>query len=176
MATATFAGNLTKDPEVHMGQNGQPIVKLTVASTERIFDREKNAWRDGNPTFVEASFFRQEAQNILDTPAFAKGQRVVLTGEPNVRVYDRRDGSKGSQLEIKKAEIGLSPKFRAVGGGAPQQGYNQSQGQPQQGYGQPQGYDQAAAEQDPFATPAPSQDAFGSWDAAPDNSGGIPGF
>ncbi len=46
----TVIGNLVKDPELRFTPAGVPVARFTVASTPRTFDRETNAWRDGEPT------------------------------------------------------------------------------------------------------------------------------
>jgi single-strand DNA-binding protein len=51
----TVAENLVEDPELRFTPNGVPVVRFTIASTPRIFDREADAWRDGEPTFLDCT-------------------------------------------------------------------------------------------------------------------------
>lgn len=43
----TVIGNLVDDPELRFTSAGVPVARFTVASTPRVFDRDTNAWRDG---------------------------------------------------------------------------------------------------------------------------------
>lgn len=45
----TVAGNLTADPELRHTASGIPVAGFTVASTPRVFDRERNEFVDGEP-------------------------------------------------------------------------------------------------------------------------------
>ncbi|MFE9139642.1 single-stranded DNA-binding protein [Streptomyces sp. NPDC007355] len=74
----TVIGNLVDDPELRFIAAGVPVARFTVASTPRIFDREANAWRDGEPTFLDCSCWRQLAENTADSAT--KGARVVVAG------------------------------------------------------------------------------------------------
>ncbi|MCX4783450.1 single-stranded DNA-binding protein [Streptomyces sp. NBC_01264] len=60
----TVIGNLVDDPELRFTQAGIPVARFTVASTPRSFDRETSTWRDGEPTFLDCSAWRQLAENL----------------------------------------------------------------------------------------------------------------
>ena len=43
----TITGNLVDDPELRFTPSGQPVAKFRIASTPRYFDKQANAWKDG---------------------------------------------------------------------------------------------------------------------------------
>lgn len=69
----TVIGNLTDDPELRFTPTGVPVTRFTVASTPRTFDRAANAWRDGEPTFLDCSAWRQLAENVAGSLSTAPG-------------------------------------------------------------------------------------------------------
>ncbi|QCX82907.1 Single-stranded DNA-binding protein (plasmid) [Streptomyces sp. YIM 121038] len=56
--------------------NGTPVINFTVASTPRVFDRERDAWWDGEPTFLDCTVWRQLAENVA--ASVRKGARLVV--------------------------------------------------------------------------------------------------
>ncbi|QWA26585.1 single-stranded DNA-binding protein [Streptomyces sp. JCM17656] len=60
-------GNLVDDPELRFtsvrGSGGQ----ITVASIPCTFDRDTNSWRDGEPTFLDCSAWRQLAEDFAES-------------------------------------------------------------------------------------------------------------
>lgn len=153
----TVIGNLTTDPETRqVGEH--TVVNLTIASTPRRFDRQKNEWVDEETLFLRANAWREFAENIAQT--LRKGNRVVAVGNLKQRTYETKEGEKRTSMELELIEIGHAvPRNRpnAQRAGQPQGGYqnqqNNQQGYqqaPQNGYqNQPQqGYQQAP--QPPF--------------------------
>ena len=63
----TTIGNLTADPELRFTPAGVAVVKFTVASTPRVFDREKNEYRDGDPLFLNCTAWRDLAEHIAES-------------------------------------------------------------------------------------------------------------
>lgn len=45
----TVVGNLTADPELRHTASGMPVAGFTIASTPRVFNRERNEFVDGDP-------------------------------------------------------------------------------------------------------------------------------
>lgn len=177
----TVIGNLTRDLEARMTQSGKTMVTGSIAHTERIFDRQTREFKDGPTSFYELVIFGPEADNAMET--LRKGSRAIVVGKQRVKNFDRKDGSKGTSVEIVVEEIGPSVKFRKyaeVGQGGYQNsgyqnqngggGYQQaSQQQDPWGDSQPNAQQQAA-QADPFANAAPPADDYGA-DQAPQDSG-----
>ncbi|MFE0063478.1 single-stranded DNA-binding protein [Streptomyces sp. NPDC059003] len=59
----TVTGNLVEAPVLRLTPNGTPVIRFTVASTPRVFDRETSVWREGEPTFLDCTAWRQLAES-----------------------------------------------------------------------------------------------------------------
>ena len=100
----TVVGNLTGDPELRFTPSGQAVANFTVASTNRMLDKNTNEWKDGDTVFIRCSVWRQYAENVAES--LTKGTRVVVTGRLKVRQYDTREGGKGTSVECDVDEVG----------------------------------------------------------------------
>ena len=106
----TVVGNLTGDPELRFLPNGTAMAKFTVASTPRVFDREKNEYRDGEPLFLTCTVWRDLAEHVAES--LAKGVRVVVVGRLRLsRWEDKESGEKRSAYGLDVDEVGPSLRF-----------------------------------------------------------------
>ncbi|MQY22677.1 single-stranded DNA-binding protein [Nocardia macrotermitis] len=106
----TVIGNLTADPDIRaIPKTGDCVVNFTVASTPRVFDRNKNQWVDGKALFMRCTVFREPAENAADS--LAKGTRVVVVGKLQQREYTDRDGNKRTIVELVADEVATSTKY-----------------------------------------------------------------
>jgi single-strand DNA-binding protein len=107
--TITTVGNLTSDPELRFTPQGVAMVKFTVASTPRTFDRTKNEWADGDPLFLNCTAWRDLAEHIAES--LAKGTRVVVTGRLRLSRWETEQGEKRSAYGLDVDEVGPSLRF-----------------------------------------------------------------
>lgn len=105
----TIIGNLTADVTLAYTPTGDARANLTIAVTPRDFDRQTQSWRDGEPTFVRVTLWRDEAEHAANS--LQKGARVLAHGELRSRSYETRDGEKRTGLELHRAELAASLKF-----------------------------------------------------------------
>lgn len=126
----TVVGNLTADPELRYTQGGLPVANFTIASTPRNFDRQANAWADGEALFLRASVWRDFAEHVAGS--LTKGMRVIATGRLKQRSYETQTGEKRTAFELEVDEIGPSLRYATAqvtrvsagtGQGAPQTGF-----------------------------------------------------
>jgi single-strand DNA-binding protein len=163
----TIIGNLTDDPELRFTPSGAAVANFTVASTPRTFNRQTNAWEDGETLFMRCSVWRQVAENAAES--LQRGMRVIVSGRLKQRSFETREGEKRTVVELDVDEVGPSLRYATAkvtktqrqgggfGGGAPQGGGDPwaTQGAPAQG-GQAPGGDPwasgppASAEEPPF--------------------------
>lgn len=119
----TIVGNLTDDPELRFTPSGAPVVNFTIASTPRVYNKETNAWDDGDTLFMRCSLWRQYAENVAET--LQRGYRVIAQGRLKQRTYETREGEKRTVMEMEVDEIGPALRFvtatihRADSGGQP---------------------------------------------------------
>jgi single-strand DNA-binding protein len=105
----TVVGHLTADPELRYSQNGVAVANFTVASTERIFDKQSNEWKDGSTLFLRASVWRDFAEHVAGS--LTKGSRVIAQGRLRQRSYQDREGQQRTSIELEVDEIGPSLRF-----------------------------------------------------------------
>ena len=128
----TIVGNLAGDPELRFTPSGAAVANFTVASTPRTFNKQTNAWDDGETLWMRCSVWRDMAENVAES--LSKGTRVVVTGRLKQTSYEK-DGQKRTSIEMDVDEVGPSLRYATarVNKTERQQGGNQQQG----GFGQP---------------------------------------
>ena len=105
--TSTISGNLTADPELRFTAGGSSVVNFTVASTERVYDRSANEWKDGPKLFLNCFAWKNAgAENIAES--LTKGAGVIVTGKLRQRSFTTDDGNKRTVIELEVDEIGPS--------------------------------------------------------------------
>lgn len=105
----TIIGNLTADPELRYTQSGVPVANFTIASNPRVWDKQANEYKEGEPLFLQASVWRDYAEHVAGS--LHKGTTVIAQGRLKQRSYDDRDGNKRTALELEVDEIGPSLRF-----------------------------------------------------------------
>lgn len=119
-------GNLGKDPELRYstGQNQTAICRFSIAVNKGYGDNKKTVW-------VNVVTFGKQAENCQK--CLAKGKKVYVSGELDVREYDKQDGSKGYITEVSARDVEfLSSQEQKTNGWPPQTGFQQPQpAQPQ---------------------------------------------
>jgi single-strand DNA-binding protein len=136
----TVVGNLTDDPELRFTPSGAAVAGFTIASTPRFYDKQTNAWKDGDALFLRCSIWRQYAENVAES--LTKGMRVIAQGRLRQRSYETREGEKRTVVELDVEEIGPCLKYATAkviktqrGSGMSTNGFGNgpsSQGRPQQ--------------------------------------------
>ena len=94
-ADITVSGNLTVDPELKYGNNGNARLSFSVASNKRF--QVNGEWQE------ETSFFNvvawrgiaEQAANVLE-----KGMPVIIKGRLEQRSWENAEGEKRSTVEI----------------------------------------------------------------------------
>lgn len=138
-----FVGNLTAQPELRFTASGAGVVGFTVACTERKFNRDTNAWEDGDATFMRCSAWRQFAENISELP---KGARVFVKGRLKQRSYDTQEGEKRTVFEVQVDVCGPDVKFHPARHDRPER-----RAEPRRD----------PVDEDPWASPPPRGGGFG---------------
>ena len=109
------AANLTRDPELRSTADGKSVARLSLAVTPR--RREQGAWVDGTTTFLDATVWADQAENVAKS--LHKGDRVVVIGRVETRTYTPTQGASAGQevrkLEVLVDEIGPSLRWAEAG-------------------------------------------------------------
>jgi single-strand DNA-binding protein len=109
----SITGNLTADVELKFTPNGVAVVNFTVASTPRVFNKETNAWEDGQALFMRVRAWRDMAENIAES-SLRKGTRVTVNGTLTQRNWEDEDGTKHSIYELDAEDVSTSMRFAQV--------------------------------------------------------------
>lgn len=105
----TLVGNLTADPELRFTPNGAAVANFTIATTARVYDKNTNQWADGDSMFLNASVWRQYAENVAES--LHKGMRVIVVGRLKSRSYETREGEKRTVFEVDVEEVGPALRY-----------------------------------------------------------------
>jgi single-strand DNA-binding protein len=108
----TVIGNLVSDPELRFTGSGVAVANFTIASVDRVFDREKNEWKDGQAVFMRCVAWREMAENIAN--GFTKGMRIMASGKLRQENYEDKAGDKRSVMKLEVEDCGPSVRFAQV--------------------------------------------------------------
>ena len=101
------AANLTRDPELRTTADGKSVARLSLAVTPR--RREEGAWVDGTTTFLDATVWGDQAVNV--SKSLHKGDRVIVTGRLETRIYTPTKGQNAGQ-EVRKLEVVVDERLQ----------------------------------------------------------------
>lgn len=108
-STVTVTGNITRDPELKYTNSGKAVVSFGIAVNRRY--QVNGEWQE-QVSFMNVTAWEKLGENIA--ASLTKGARVVVTGRLEVREYDKKDGSKGTSVEITADEVGASLRWATV--------------------------------------------------------------
>ena len=111
-----LVGNVGADPEVKSLDNGVKVARIRVATTERIYIKEKNEYKD-NTEWHNITLWRGLAE-VVDK-YIRKGSQVYIEGKLRTREYDK-NGVKCFATEIVAEELKILGRKEGVSQSAPQ--------------------------------------------------------
>jgi len=108
-------GNLGKDPEIRVTQNGQKQAKLTLATTEHYKDKVTGEARD-KTQWHNLIAWRVMAEQI-ERLQIRKGTSIYIEGKLTYRSWDDDQGQKKymTEIEVQSFQI-LTPRDRNAQG------------------------------------------------------------
>ncbi len=89
-----LVGRLTRDPELRRTTSDIPVASFTLA----VDDRVKDANGQKLTTFITVVVWNNQADNV--TKYCRKGSLVAVDGRIRQRSFERKDGTKGSVIEV----------------------------------------------------------------------------
>lgn len=122
VTSITIVGVLGGDPEVRQVGNNT-VVNMSVAVTERVFDRDANEFVDKGTSWFPCSAWKDLGEHVAGS--LSKGDRVIVTGSWKERTWEK-DGETRRAWQLEVEDIGPSLRFATaavtrVGGGNRQQ-------------------------------------------------------
>ena len=110
MIKMQIIGNLGKDCVVNT-VNGKNVINFTVAHTEKFRDSQGN--NQEKTTWVDCAYWTDKT---AISPYLVKGKQVYVEGTPEVKSFQRNDGTPGASLSLRVREVQLLGG-KAEGGG-----------------------------------------------------------
>lgn len=107
--TLDIVGGLTADPELRYTQSGIAVANFTIATTQRVFDRQSNDWKDGDQLFLRCTAWRELAEHI--TATLTKGARVLANVSLKTESYETKEGEKRTAIVGTVNDIGPSLRY-----------------------------------------------------------------
>lgn len=130
----TISGNLTKEPVQRFTPSGKSVVEFSLAHNTRQYNQQSQQWEDGEPTFVDVTFWGRKGENFLqDYTQNGKRPVVVLGSLKQDRWEDKNTGDKRSKHKINADEVTFIPRGQGGGGQQPNQAQQQWNNAAQQG-------------------------------------------
>jgi single-strand DNA-binding protein len=99
----TVAGNVAAEPRIRVTAAGVRVASFRLASTERRYNKELQAWRDGDTVYYTVTCWRARAENAFES--VEKGQPVVVHGRLRVSSYEK-EGQTRTAVEIEARSLG----------------------------------------------------------------------
>lgn len=104
-------GNLGKDCVVNT-VNGKNVINFNVAHTEKYRDsqgtnQEKTIW-------VDCAYWTDKT---AVAPYLTKGTQIYVEGQPELKTYQKNDGTQGTSLSLRVREVQLLRGKGDTGGG-----------------------------------------------------------
>lgn len=96
-----ISGNLVRDPDTRILENGTHLAKMSIANNQRYRDRN-GEWQE-KTCFVNIVAWRKTAELVSEY--CRKGSPVLVEGELVYNSWEDRDGGKRSRLEVNARRI-----------------------------------------------------------------------
>ncbi len=96
-----ISGNLVRDPDTRILENGTHLAKMSIANNQRYRDRN-GEWQE-KTCYVNVIAWRRTAELVSEF--CRKGSPVLIEGELVFNAWEDRDGTKRSRLEVNARRI-----------------------------------------------------------------------
>jgi single-strand DNA-binding protein len=101
-------GHLGKDPELRITPTGKSVCRLSVATSNRAFDKKTQKWVNKDPDWHNVIVWGELAEKVAQE--FSKGDAIMVRGKSRTREYKDKEGQKRRVTEIEAKEI-LKPVY-----------------------------------------------------------------
>lgn len=94
--------------ELRFTPSGKAVASVPLVFNKRTKNRDTGEWEDSGSLFVRGTAWDQLGENCAES--LNKGMEVIVSGELSQREYERKDGGKGTSLELNIYAIGPNLK------------------------------------------------------------------
>lgn len=96
-------GRLGADPELKFTGSGKAVANFRIACDDRRLNKQTNEWETTTTVWLAVDLWEKDAEAAAEH--LKKGDEVTVIGQLNVREFDRKDGGKGTSVEIKYSKV-----------------------------------------------------------------------
>ncbi len=97
MSFATVVGRLGRDAELRSGNEpSKSVLNFSVAEDIGYGDKKRTQW-------WSCALWGKRAESIADY--LTKGTPVTIVGNPELREYEKKDGTRGSELTLRVIDV-----------------------------------------------------------------------
>lgn len=114
----TEQGRLAADPDLSFTPSGRAVAKFRIAC-DKNRKNDQGQWEKVSTTWLAVDAWGDDAEPVVEN--LKKGDMVTVVGQLNVREYERKDGGKGTSVEIENARISKNLPRAKSNAGAPVQ-------------------------------------------------------
>jgi single-strand DNA-binding protein len=94
-------GRLGNEPELKFTTGGKAVAEFSIACDEN--KKNGDQWEKVSTTWLRVAVWEKDAEAVAEH--LKKGDLVTVIGQLTVREYEKKDGSKGTSVEVKNANV-----------------------------------------------------------------------
>lgn len=99
----TLVGNVVSDIRHVLTADGTPVASFRIASTARKYNKDINAFVDGEVTYMTVTAWRRLADHCAKS--LVKGDPIVVFGRLRLRAWEKEE-RRGTSVEVDAVAIG----------------------------------------------------------------------
>jgi single-strand DNA-binding protein len=94
-------GRLGNEPELKYTTSGKAVAEFSIACDEN--KKNGDQWEKVSTTWLRVTIWEKDAEAVAEH--LKKGDLVTVIGSLTVREYEKKDGGKGTSVEVKNANV-----------------------------------------------------------------------
>ena len=101
----TAVGRLVTGIQTHvLPDTGVKVANFRMACQERVYDKDRDMWVDGDRMYMGVACWRGLADNVADS--LVEGDQVVVRGRLKIREYKTKEGVRRTAVEVDAWAVG----------------------------------------------------------------------
>ena len=100
----TVVGRVISDIDTRFIPAGVRVANFRLLAQERVFDKARAEWVDGDRMYLRITCWRKLAENVAES--LRQGDQVVVTGRLRLREYEGEGGARQKSLEVEARSVG----------------------------------------------------------------------
>ncbi len=112
LPTITGEFRVVGEPELKFTPSGKAVASIRAVASRSKKNEATGEWEDQGTIWVNVEAWEAEAEALAET--VRDKDKVLVTGQIEVREYEKRDGSKGQSVDVKFAKVAVLPKTNST--------------------------------------------------------------